>query len=114
MLNGIQVVARHRTFSTGPMTPFKVKFYRDALGLTILADRSHPEHLEIVECWPTWIPCLFELQRGNTLAVSQFAAQISSHLHVMQGIGSAVDRLNETVERLRKQLEANSEWVGLE
>jgi hypothetical protein len=100
MIDGLQPARRHRTFPVGPITPFKVDFYRDPLGLTILADRSHPEHLEVVETWPTWVAPLFELQRETTVALQEFATQIRSHLHVMQGIGSAVDRLNETIDRL--------------
>ena len=107
MISGLQVARRHRTFQVGPLTPFKVDFYRNSLGLSILADASHPECLEVHENWPTWIPPLLEFQRSQTQAIesntkvaSEFASQISTHLHVMQGIGSAVDRLNETIDRL--------------
>jgi len=33
---------KHRTFKIGPVTPFKIDFYKDPLGLTIKADGSHP------------------------------------------------------------------------
>lgn len=102
MMNGLQVARRHRTFHVGPLTPFNVKFYRHSLGLDILADGSHPEHLEVRENWPTWIPSLMELQHNNTMVVSQFSSEIRSHLHVMHGIETAVDRLNETLDHLSK------------
>jgi hypothetical protein len=60
MINGLQVSQRHRIFPVGPLTPFKNRFYRDSLGFDILSDKSHPEHLEVHEHWPTWIPTLFE------------------------------------------------------
>lgn len=97
MINGLQVARKHRTFYIGPVTRFKVDFYLKSLGLSILSDGSHPEHLEVRENWPAWIPALMELQRKNTIVLSEFAAQISSHLHVMLGIGLAVDRLNQTL-----------------
>jgi hypothetical protein len=109
MIKGLQVVRRHRTFRVGPLTPFKVGFYRDSLGLDILADASHPECLEVHENWPTWIRPVLELQRNNTTVVSQFSSQISSHLHVMQGIGLAVDRLDKTLDRLWKLVALNGD-----
>lgn len=114
MMNGLQVARRHRTFHIGPVTPFKVDFYRPSLGLDILADGSHPEHLEVRENWPAWIPPLLELQRNNTTALSQFASQISSHLHVMQGIGQAADRLNEAVRHLAQIINYKSNSSDLE
>jgi hypothetical protein len=107
MIKGLQVVRRHRTFPVGPLTPFKIDFYRDPLGLYILADASHPECLEVHENWPTWIPPLLEFQRiqthaidSNTKAVSEFALQIRSHLDAIRAIGLAADRLNEVIRSL--------------
>jgi hypothetical protein len=114
MINGLQVARRHRTFHIGPVTPFKVNFYRSSLGLDILADGSHPEHLEVRENWPAWIAPLLELQRNNATVLSQFASQISSHLHVMQGIGVAVDRLNEAVRDLVQTISYRSNSSDLQ
>jgi len=109
MRDGLQVVSRHRSFPVGPITPFKVNFYKPSLGLDILADGSHPEHLEVRETWPTWIPGLFELQRKNSMAVSEFAAQIATHLNVMRGIELAANRLNETIRRFQQLVGGESE-----
>jgi len=109
MVDSLQVKHRHRTFHTGPMPPFKNRFYRDSLGIDILSDGSHPEYLEVHEYWPSWIPTLLEFQRSqglaierNTKAVSDFASQIESHLDVMKGIGTAADRLNMAVRDLAR------------
>lgn len=114
MMKGLQVARRHRTFHIGPVTPFKVDFYRPSLGLDILADGSHPEHLEVRENWPAWIAPLLQLQRNNTMALSEFASQISSHLSVMQGIGLAADRLNEAVRDLARMISYKSNSSDLE
>jgi hypothetical protein len=121
MMNGLQVARRHRTFHVGPVAPFKVDFYRPSLGLDILADGSHPEHLEVRENWPAWIPSLMEFERiqtraieSNTKAVSEFASQISSHLHVMQGIGLATDRLNRAIQGLSQVIPRRASSSDLE
>jgi hypothetical protein len=38
----LRVSDRHKTFRVGPVTPFKIDYYRDSLGLVIGADGSHP------------------------------------------------------------------------
>jgi hypothetical protein len=107
MLKGLQVASQHRTFRVGAVTPFKVDFYRDSLGLNIQADGSHPEHLEVHENWPSWIAPFLEFQRGqteaiesNTKVLSDFATQIKSHLDAIRGIANAADRLNEAINNL--------------
>jgi hypothetical protein len=112
MINGLQVARRHRTFCIGPVTPFRIGFYRESHGLDILADRSHPEHLEVHESWPTWLSAMLEHQRNQSLAlgnntrvVGEFASQIQSHLHVMEGIGLAADRLNEATRNLIRAID---------
>jgi hypothetical protein len=109
MISGLQVAQRHRTFRIGPVTPFKVNFYKDTLGLGILADGSHPEHLETHENWPPWIPPLFEFQRSqasalekNTKVLSEFTSQITRHLEVMAGIASAAGSLKGTASGLKE------------
>ncbi len=112
MMMGLQSARRHRTFRIGPVTAFRNDFYKYSHGLRILADASHPEYLEVHEGTPVWIPCLFELQRilssaieSNTRVVSDFALQIKSHLHVMKGIGKAIDLLNETIRKMNKTVD---------
>jgi hypothetical protein len=113
MINGLQVARRHRTFCIGPVTPFRIGFYRESHGLAILADRSHPEHLEVHESWPTWLSPLLEHQRNqdlalenNTKVVGEFSSQIRSHLHVMEGIGLAADRLDEATRNLVRAIDS--------
>ena len=111
-ITGFQVMGQHRTFPVGLITPFKNNFYKESLGLSILADGSHPKHLEVKERWPSWIPVFFEFQRnqrliaeGHTKVISEFAKQIQSHLHAIDGIGVAADRLNAAVQTLNHALD---------
>lgn len=111
MIDGLQVAHRHRVFNVGLITPFRNRFYRDSLGLNILADRSHPGYLEIHENWPTWIPTLLESHRSqskvienNNKVLSEFTKQIKNHLHLIEGIGKATDRLNDTIESLNQTI----------
>ena len=46
---------QHRTFPIGPVTPFKVDYYRGSHGLTLTADNSHPGYLEVLETAPIWM-----------------------------------------------------------
>jgi len=103
---------KHRTFRVpGPVTPFKIDFYKDPLGLTIKADGSHPEHIETVEGWPTWVKPLLESQarqtgsqERQTEAITALTEQIQLHLDVMKGIGEATQGLKESVNLLRETL----------
>jgi len=113
MMNGLQVSRRHRSFRVGQITPFKLDFYHSSLGLDILADTSHPEYLEIHENWPSWIPVLMEFQRvqnsaieSNTRVLSEFTAQIKSHLDVLSGIVTVVGRLSEATEALGQLIDS--------
>jgi len=95
---------RHRTFRVGPVTPFKIDFYKDALGLTLKADGSHPEHIEAVEGWPSWIRPQLHAVHEQTDAIKELTEQIRLHLEVMKGIGGAVKDLKESTVLLRKTL----------
>lgn len=102
---------RHRTFRVGPVTPFKIDFYKDPLGLTLKADGSHPEHIEAVEGWPSWVKPLLESQARQTQsqerqteAITALTDQIRLHLDVMKGIGEATQGLKESVNLLRESL----------
>lgn len=103
---------KHRTFKVGPVTPFKIDFYKDPLGLTIKADGSHPLHIETVEGWPTWVRPLImsnfrqtEAQEKQTEAITMLTEQIKLHLDVMKGINDAVKDLGVSTDLLRKTLE---------
>jgi len=102
---------RHRTFRVGPVTPFKIDYYKDPLGLTIKADGSHPEHIETVEGWPSWVKPLLESQARQTQsqerqteAITALTDQIRLHLDVLKGIGEATQGLKESVNLLRESL----------
>ena len=95
---------RHRTFKVGPVTPFKIDFYKDPLGLTIKADGSHPEHIEAVEGWPSWIKPQLRALGAQTEAITALTEQIKLHLEVMKGIGEATKDLKVSTDLLRKTL----------
>ena len=115
MMNSLQLARLHRAFYVGPIAPFRIACYRHSHGLDIRADASHPEHLEIHEDWPTWLSPLLESQRNqnqviteNTKIVGNFASEIQNHLHVMKGIGLAVDRLDEATRNLTETIGGKS------
>jgi len=95
---------KHRTFKVGPVTPFKIDYYKDPLGLTIKADGSHPEHIETVEGWPSWVKPLIESQGRQTEAITALTEQIELHLEVMKGINEAVKDLRVSTDLLRESL----------
>jgi hypothetical protein len=114
MISTLGLAQRHRTFHIGPVTPFKVPFYKDTLGLDILADRSHPECLETHERWPSWIPPLFEFERSqasalerHTEVLSEFTSQIRLHLEALKEIALATADLRGVVDKLSDLLSAH-------
>ena len=96
---------KHRTFKVGPITPFKIDFYKDPLGLTLKADGSHPEHIEAVEGWPSWIKPQLKAISEQTGAITALTEQIRLHLEVMKGINDATKDLKVSTDLLRKTLE---------
>jgi len=92
---------KHRTFRVGPVTPFKIDFYTESLGLTMGADGSHPEHIETKEGWPTWIKPQLHAIHEQTDAITSLTDQIRLHLDVMKGIGEATQGLKESVKDLK-------------
>lgn len=103
---------RHRMFRIGPVTPFKIDYYKDSLGLTLLADGSHPLHIEGIEHWPSWVKPLITVQNANTKtmrAVAEstlaLAKEIHTHLAVMRGIDKSVQKLDVTIDKLAKAVE---------
>jgi len=95
---------RHRTFRVGPVTPFNIDYYKEPLGLTLKADGSHPEHIEAVEGWPSWIKPQLRAISEQTEAITALTEQIKLHLEVMKGIGEATVGLKESVNLLRETL----------
>jgi len=96
--------SRHRTFQIGRVDPFKIDFYERSLGLTVHADGSHPEHIEVDESFPPWIPPLLRSNNQIVEALTQFAEQIQAHLHVLGDIGKASENLEETTLELVKAI----------
>jgi len=92
---------KHRTFRVGPVTSFKIDYYKDPLGLTIKADGSHPEHIETVEGWPSWIKPQLHAIADQTQAITALTDQIRLHLEVMKGIGEATQGLKDSVKDLK-------------
>jgi len=102
---------KHRTFRVGPVTPFKIDFYKDSLGQVIKADGSHPDHIEVVEGWPTWIKPQLHAIHEQTVAIKELTEQIRVHLSVMQGIDRSSQKLAAVVEELYRLLEPKLESI---
>lgn len=90
-------VSRHRIFNVGKIDPFKIKFYKDSLGLIISADGSHPRHLETEESYPSWIKDLFDNNLEISKALKEFSEQIEVHLSVLRGIKGSTEELNKAI-----------------
>jgi hypothetical protein len=114
----LRTTDRHKVFKVGPVTPFKIDYYKDSLGLELVADGSHPLHIEAHESWPTWIRPQLHAVGLQTEAITMLTEQIKLHLGVMQGIEkvslkqaeatdklvSAEDKLTKSVTRLARLL----------
>jgi len=107
---------RHRVFKVGTVTPFKIDFYKDSLGITIKADGSHPEHIEVPEDWPTWIKPQLQAIADQTEVIRRLTEQLRLHLQVMEGIRdvseeqkTSTQKLTGAVEKLIKTLEVRPE-----
>ena len=110
----LKVRDRHRSFHVGPVTPFKIDFYKESCGLTILADGSHPDCVETIEDWPTWVQPLIRAQAAQTQSVTMqikanekqteaitlLTDQIRLHLAVLQGINVGVEKQADVNEKL--------------
>lgn len=111
-------VDRHRTFRVGPVTPFKIDFYKESLGISLKADGSHPEHIEVREEWPSWIkPQLAALEK-QTEAITDLTEQIKLHLGVMKGIRDVAEeqkkstkKLTEAIDKFRGVVETSAQGV---
>ena len=104
--------SRTRVFKVGPVTPFKIDFYKPSLGITIKANGSHPEHIEVPEDWPTWIKPQLNAIAAQTDAITKLTEQINLHLAVMKGINKstkssakATENLVEATKDLRATIE---------
>lgn len=94
---------KQRTFRVGPVTPFKIDFYKDSLGITLGADGSHPDHIEVREQWPSWIKPQLHAQAKQTEVITALTEQMKLHLSVMKGIDTSARLQAETAKR---QIEA--------
>jgi|GEM_PF-6066875 len=109
---------RHRMFRIGPVTPFKVDFYKNSLGLTLKADGSHPLHIEGIEGWPSWIKPLIKtnVDLATTVGelgtvVADFKVSLREHLQLVRTLSreseqrntatlNLINTLTKAVERL--------------
>ena len=114
----LQPSDRHRTFYIGEVAPFKIDFYKPSLGITLKADGSHPQHIEVTEQYPSWIPILLQSQNknvealnNNTEVLGKYTEQVALHLNVLKGIGEAVDRFNEMIKTMPRTDELPN-WLG--
>lgn len=96
---------RHKTFRVGPVTPFKIDHYRESLGITLLADGTHPEHIEVHEEWPSWIRPQLRAQAKQTEAITALTEQIHLHLSVLKGIDESTKNQIKATENLTKATE---------
>jgi len=110
----LRVRDEHRVFHVGPVTPFKIDFYKDSLGLGLRADGSHPDHIESHEGWPTWVQPLIrstgrqiEANEKQTAAITALTEQITLHLAVMAGIEKATLKLSAAADKLYKFAKAD-------
>lgn len=93
LLLHLEVGPKHKTFRVGPVTPFKIDYYKDSVGLVFQADGTHPEHIEGIENWPSWTRPLIqsnfrqaEAQGKQTEAITLLTEQMKLHLSVLAGI----------------------------
>ena len=105
------VPSRSRVFKVGPVTPFEIGFYEESLGITIKADGSHPEHIEVPEKWPTWIKPQLNAIAEQTGAITKLTEQMSLHLSVMEGIDKSTQSSATATENLVKATEDLKETI---
>ena len=75
----IDVMSQHRTFPVGQdIPPFKIPHYRDSLGLTVKADKSHPQHIEVEESYPLWVRDLIKSQSVNQAMLAEVLGSLIS------------------------------------
>jgi len=99
----------HRVFPVDVFLPsFKCNFYKQSLGLTVTADKSHPGFLEVHEDWPVWVQLTLEHIEAHTKIdfdqrsqdreiVHNLAKQIRAHLYAVESIGKAAEGLRQSV-----------------
>ena len=113
LLLHLEVGPKHKTFRVGPVTPFKIDYYKDSVGLVFQADGTHPEHIEGIESWPVWVRPLIqsnfrqtEAQEKQTEAITLLTEQMKLHLSVL---GNINENFKLNVEASRELKEAAKE-----
>ena len=96
--------ARHRIFPVGRVDPFRIEYYKKSLGLTIYADGSHPQHIEVDESFPAWIPPLLRSNNRIVEAMTEFAKQIEAHLQVLKDIGEASREQSKSIREFTEAI----------
>jgi len=93
-----------KVFKVGPVTPFQIDYYRKPLGITIKADGSHPEHIEVSEDWPSWIKPLLSAFALQTDVTADLSKNIKAHLSVMRGIDLSTQNLSKSTQSLERTI----------
>jgi len=98
---------RHRIFYIGPITPFKEDFYKKSHGLTLLADGSHPEHLEAIENCPVWVkPLVHIVSKGQEhleSVVDRFEKSMDKHLELIDVFRKESEERTRAFKRTKRK-----------
>lgn len=103
----IEPSRKHRIFKVGPVTPFKIGHYRKSLGLTILADGTHPDFIETEEDFPSWIKPLLAAIAGNTKALDVLSKGQIQLTEILPG------KLELIVSRFEKSMKKHLEIIDV-
>lgn len=107
IVNSLETASRHVVFPIGgSLPPFRINHYRNSLGISICADKSHVNALEIEESWPPWVKVLISRSLERAKADLALAKNLESHVEVMKDIRkegknivSATEKLNEILDK---------------
>lgn len=90
----LQYPTRSRVFLVGEKVPsFKIDHYKKSLGLTVKADRSHPEHIEFDESYPAWVVQEIYSRERLSAEITRFANELSRHADVLEKLEQLARKL---------------------
>jgi hypothetical protein len=130
----VEPKSRSRIFKVGQVTPFKIDFYKEPLGVTIKADESHQDFIEVDEDWPTWIKPLLAAMAKHTEALEalrmkfpqdleritiSFEKSMQEHLDIIKVFreeslkrSDSAEKLGDALNRLASNMEQNFEIIN--
>jgi len=98
LVRHVQIVDLHRVFDVGArVPPFKIRAYRESLGLTIFSDDSHNHAIEVEERIPPWFPIFYE-------AVEKLGVEMLKHLELTGSVADAGRAVRELAEALKEKV----------